>query len=251
MNDKTPSSGTQTLFYSPCGDDLASSLSVGFAKTLGTAGTTDSATTTAPRGLAMRSIGRILRQGVSAFRPFARVTPKVAGSEKGGRFAAAAVSKPKLPVQTRSTSAHNFLGVFESPHRDENAHGPRAGPSTADKREIEANAFVEVNLDDNARRVATRQIKTPLNNVTKGRVSKTRRAVNDSSKRRKRSVPLREGETRTCAKCGVRGGSKIHWRHSYDENSDFALGADLCDKCGKQQSRMLQARKKQGTSNMR
>lgn len=49
---------------------------------------------------------------------------------------------------------------------------------------------------------------------------------------------------RECVTCGVTGGAEIHWRRSYDEKRPDTYGADLCDKCGKAESRMLAKRRK-------
>ena len=68
----------------------------------------------------------------------------------------------------------------------------------------------------------------------------TRRPQNKKAQYHKRNA---NDCDRQCVTCGVTGGAEIHWRRSYDEKRLDTYGADLCDKCGKAESRMLARRR--------
>jgi len=46
------------------------------------------------------------------------------------------------------------------------------------------------------------------------------------------------GLNRKCVACNVVGGTEVHWRRSYDTLKSY-YGEDLCDRCGKAESRRL------------
>ena len=203
-------------------------------------GGTEESATTAAKGLAVR-IGERLVNTVSAFRPFQRATP---GTIESARLTRVAVSKPAA----RHASTANWFVPWDSPmhgrHHDENSKGSMAPPSMTPSIFEDANVLLEANRDLTARSLGSNS-KTrayePLK-IQHGRVHK-RQERSKASRYHKRTVPLREGETRRCSKCGLQGDSSHHWRRSYDELSPL-FGSDLCDKCGKSESRMLLKRRR-------
>lgn len=242
--DKNSPSEQATLFYDAVDDGATpatgETTSLGFELPPKTsAGGTAESATTAAKGLAVR-IGERLMNSVSAFRPFQRATP---GTTESARLARAEVSKPAA----RHASAVNWFVPWDSPtlgrHHDENSKGPVAPPSMTPSIFEDANVLLEANRDLTARSLSANsnaRARKPLK-MQRGRVH-TKQERARCSKYHKRIGPLREGETRHCAKCGLQGDKSHHWRRSYDEASPL-FGSDLCDKCGKSESRMLSKRK--------
>ena len=239
-NDERSPSEARTLFYSPY-YDVPSDL--GFPPApRSTAGTGHSAAPSSTRGFSLK---KMYHSAISAFKPFKRSrSPERAGK---GTETGKTLRRPKARRAVNANAKNatsSWFWVFDSPKSDPPANDENESGAVVNDMSIEegANVLGEINRDfsANARETTTRLTTQPKNalHVRKTIRKKPPVAPAASKYHRRRTEPLKNGQVRKCSRCAVEGDNSIHWRRSYDSKSPF-FGSDLCDRCGKAESRAL------------
>ena len=240
-------SEAHTLFYSPY-YDVPSDL--GFPPApRSTAGTAHSAAPSSTRGFSLK---KMYHSAISAFKPFKRSrSPERAGN---GTETGKTLRRPKarraFNANAKNATTSSWFWVFDSPKSDPAAPDPAANDenesgAVVNDMSIEEGAHVlgEINRDlsANARETTTRSTTAPKNVLKVRKTILKKPLAPAASKYHRRTDPLKNGQVRKCSKCAIEGDNSIHWRRSYDSKSPF-FGADLCDRCGKAESRALAKR---------